>query len=266
MKIKLQMISVMIVLTLCLLSSNVFSAPPSFVGTITGNMTLNVPSDFADINAAIDYLKDKKIAANVIVTIQVADGVYYYTSPISINNSDGDKIQIIGNTINPNLCIINFANCHGILITNGNKLGLIDGFTINGNYNTNSNIDLVGIFVTNNSQINCGKVKMVINNFGAGIDLNGSKGNATNVIISNCYFGVVVNSGSLFNMGSSTVNNCIDGYYSQYGSLLGLGNCVANNCGTGYVALYNSIINATGCSGTSNPPRNTIGNYNSFVF
>jgi hypothetical protein len=36
-------------------------------------MTLNVPTDFTDIQAALDYLNDKKIAPNVTVNIPEAN-------------------------------------------------------------------------------------------------------------------------------------------------------------------------------------------------
>ena len=53
---------------------------------------------FASISKALASIAGMLIASGVIVTIQVADGVYTVASAITIDHPDGDKIQILGNT------------------------------------------------------------------------------------------------------------------------------------------------------------------------
>jgi len=65
---------------------------------ITSNLTLNVPSQYSTIQAALDSIRDAFIPNNVTVTIQVASGTYTHTSPIVIQHPCGSQIQIIGAT------------------------------------------------------------------------------------------------------------------------------------------------------------------------
>lgn len=92
---------------------------------IDQDITLNVPTDYTDINMALDYLNDKIIMPNAKVTIKVSDGVYNYSTPIAIEHSDGLNIQIIGNISSPSLVVL---NCSGscFSIRENKKIGLID--------------------------------------------------------------------------------------------------------------------------------------------
>jgi len=65
---------------------------------ITSDLTLNVPSQYSTIQAALDSIRDAFIPSNVTVTIQVASGTYTHTSPIVIQHPCGSQIQIIGAT------------------------------------------------------------------------------------------------------------------------------------------------------------------------
>ncbi|MFZ5688688.1 MAG: right-handed parallel beta-helix repeat-containing protein [Bacillota bacterium] len=62
------------------------------------NKTINVPTDYPTIQAALDSLKYTWIPSDVTVTIQVAAGTYTHTSPIIINHPCGNQIQIVGAT------------------------------------------------------------------------------------------------------------------------------------------------------------------------
>lgn len=65
---------------------------------ITANKTINVPGDFATIQAALDSLKKAWIPRDVTVTIQVASGAFNHTSPIIVDHPCGSRIKIIGAT------------------------------------------------------------------------------------------------------------------------------------------------------------------------
>jgi len=65
---------------------------------ITSDLTLNVPSQYSTIRAALDSIRDAFIPSNVTVTIQVAPGTYTHTSPIVIQHPCGSQIRIIGAT------------------------------------------------------------------------------------------------------------------------------------------------------------------------
>jgi hypothetical protein len=63
---------------------------------ITSDLTLNVPSQYSTIQAALNSIRDAFIPNNVYVTIQVASGTYTHTSQITISHPCGSQIKIVG--------------------------------------------------------------------------------------------------------------------------------------------------------------------------
>ncbi len=68
----------------------------NFVNIISSDLTLNVPSEYATIQDALNYLSDKFIPDNVTVTIRVAAGIHTHTSQITVKHPCGKQIQIVG--------------------------------------------------------------------------------------------------------------------------------------------------------------------------
>lgn len=62
----------------------------------TGDGSAGAP--YASIAKALSSIAGKLIAGGVVVTIQVADGVYAPAATIVVDHPDADKIQILGNT------------------------------------------------------------------------------------------------------------------------------------------------------------------------
>lgn len=60
------------------------------------NTTLNVPSAYSDINAAISYLSPYIIPQGVTATIALAAGHEHYTEPVTIQHPYGGNICIVG--------------------------------------------------------------------------------------------------------------------------------------------------------------------------
>ncbi len=95
---------------------------------ITEDMTLNVPTDYADINEALDFLSAFRIKDNAIVTIQVADGTYTYTEEIVINHPDSAFIRLIGNETDPSACTLLNPVSSSIITIKNITLNYISGF------------------------------------------------------------------------------------------------------------------------------------------
>jgi len=73
-------------------------------------------SPWKSINKAFDYLQDKSIDGDVIVTIQLADGTYNLTETQVCNHLDGSRIKIKGeNTIGKSMTHI--VNTTGSILT-----------------------------------------------------------------------------------------------------------------------------------------------------
>ena len=159
--------------------------PPRTIGnnglTMVGvNLTLKVPEVFPTIPAALDYMKDKFIKVGKTVTIKVSDCTQQtFTQPINVSHPNGDSIHIIGKTGNPADCMLNFTDSSGLVVDNGNTLGLIDGFHLNGLDKDNT----YGIHALHGSHINVG-TGVWVSNFGRGIQAEANSSILANGITS----------------------------------------------------------------------------------
>ena len=101
------------------------------LNNIVADTTINVPSDFATIQEAVDSLAQSRISNDVTVTIKVADGTYTLTSSIVANHPYGDRIRIIGNETTPDNCIITVSGAptfDAFVVSVGHTLGYLNGF------------------------------------------------------------------------------------------------------------------------------------------
>ena len=124
-----------LLLTCC---AHFLSATEAVVGgLILEDISLNVPDDFETVQDALSWLDTKQISREATVTIQMADGTYTDYETITFDHSNGDRIQLVGNTSNPGNVTIHFATGqNGIDVT---KSGIrIDGMTLVGNYPNDS--------------------------------------------------------------------------------------------------------------------------------
>lgn len=240
----------------------------NFTGNIATNLTLNVPDDFADIQTALAYLKDKRINTDVIVIIQVADGSYDYTSTIEIKHPDGDKIQILGNTTVAENCTINFSSCDaGLLVANGNKLGLLNGFNLYG-----GNSVPYGIVVKDASFLQSGP-KIVVNNFSSSGIYVSSHSYINACYITSSYngigFQIQMNSTAMVEHATAS-NNSSYGFFVQYDSFAYAKYATASNNTTyDFYAEVGSFIGAGNANSTTNrysPTRGTLGNSRSWIY
>lgn len=159
------------------------------IGFIAVNEHLYVGTDYATIQDALDTLDNRGIGVGSTVTIHVADGTYTHLNPIFFDHPDGDKIRIVGNISSPTSCIIQVAFTggsigspwssgvcqHGIIVTNGAKLGSINGFHIKGGLTAGnaatafpSNGHAFGLFAYYGGVIKCGPFDEVLQPFVGG--------------------------------------------------------------------------------------------------
>ena len=116
---------------------------------ITSSMTLNIPSEYADLNEVMIFLADKRIAANRYITIKLADGSYNYSAPIDLSHIDGRQIIIEGNTANPENVVIDYSVAGGNgFVLDKTYFGTIKGLTIIGRTNSG-----YGIYLSSDSHI-----------------------------------------------------------------------------------------------------------------
>lgn len=266
---------------------------------ITEDMTLNVPSDYADINEALNYLASFRIKNTARVTIQVADGVYTYTEVIRVNHPDAQFIRIIGNESDPNACEIKNPLQTYIIHVERCNLGYLSGFKLNGaadpvNYPEGVGIERRGLLVYFNASVMIGNMSAVNCYHGIQVYMN-SIIRCNNVTLSsNSHSGLLVqfNSSASFDGSCSFSDNAFAGVYLHSNSVFsshGTSTYIVNNNEYGVCSLYNSsslltntvvtgntkkdiytsnasytrLISAT--YGTLSPALNAIGNGNSII-
>lgn len=195
--------------------------------TIQADLTLNVPAQFADINAALVWLKSYSIA-DCTVTIKVNSASSSYSAPVNMTHPDGHNIQIIGNVADPTLCVLTFNDCDGFTAYAGANIGLLDGFKIMSNRWISHGVWTMpgtsGIRASNGGVIRCG----------------------SSVIVEKCYYGYHASQGgAIYCEAGVKANECGDGGFFAFmgGSIEISGvsyseNCkdAANNLGFGYIA------------------------------
>lgn len=210
------------------------------IGTVNEWLRLDVPSVFTSIQAAVDYCKFKlpSLTPNGFLQIKIADGTYTLTQ-IEIPFAT-DRVEIIGNTTNPNNVTLNFDarnNACGFIFQRGNSIYKIDGLTINGVGGWvskgvwNTQCYGAGIMCNYNSQVLVGS-KVRINKFYYGVSSRYGSG-------VRCEPGVIV----------QQAGDC--GFFA-YAASLDCQGCEAYHCahtaeglGFGFCAEQNGTIDAS---------------------
>jgi len=229
-----------------------------------GTITINVPSQFATIQDAFNWLANKTIASGTTVTIQVADGTYTLTSGINANHPQGSQIRLVGNETTPDNCIITVSAAptfDALIVSNGNTLGYLNGFRFTlaskaGRANNNA-----AVLANNGATIICGP-KVKTNNWYYGIA-------ARNGSFVSCDYAVVDNAGDVGiwafvgstvycrYASSSNANDNANGYgygfQAEYGSAMDCSNASASGCSiAGIASLSNSNLRAISATSSSN--------------
>jgi hypothetical protein len=215
---------------------------------IRSDLTLNVPAEYATIQDALAYLNDKLIAADVNVTIKVADGIYTNYSCVSITHRDSDKIRIIGNTNNCELCTIYFAAGQSGFSIVGKPLGYLDGFKLVGT----DAVDSFGIQASYGGSIFCG-THLVVDSFDRGFYafINGSIV-ASHCKAISCSYGFVANRSMLYATNACSQNNTFCGFYSTGGGEIYCPNAIASNNVYGIYSRADAMIFAAGAVARNN--------------
>ena len=202
-----------------------------------GTITLNVPSQYASIQDAFNYLRGKTIATGTTVEIKVADGTYVLGSSINANHPNGSQINLIGNTTTPSACVLQVVGespFDAIAVSSGHILGLINGFRIRSTVKATIANNTTGILAVQNATIICGP-KIEVDNF---------------------YYGIAARDGSYVFCPSAVVTNAGDvGIWAFCGSTIVANGATSNNAsdvtngyGFGFQAEFGSTLVATGAS------------------
>lgn len=221
------------------------------IALITEDTILQVPETFMDIHAALNHLDNKRIQAGSKVTIAVSDcSNQSYSQSININHPNAQAIHIVGDVNAPESCTLQFNGSSGIVVADGNQLGSINGFTIQGDLTPST----IGLHASNAGVLNTG-INLVISSFERGIVAeHDASVIANNVIVeNNTDIGVYSYSGGYVAANSAISRSNGAGFVAEGASVIEASHAEAyTNTGNGFVSLYNSTLIANNSASQSN--------------
>jgi len=223
---------------------------------ITQNATLLVPDQFPNINVALRYLDDKQIKVGKTVTIQVTDCDHHvYTESVEVAHPNGDAIHIIGDVESPESCALRFEDVSGFVAQNGNRIGLIDGFTITGNASSDTSQLTKGVYANQSAYIHVGR-HVVVTEFTYGMMAYKSSTIAADytAAIANVIEGYLAHVNSHITADySKAERNGRFGYQASQGSRIEANDAVSTNNDMGGFATWNfSSMSAVGATASQN--------------
>lgn len=223
-----------------------------FVSKTTLPLTLTIhptTGDFLTIQEALNAISNWHIEKGATVVLKLLAGTHVVFSSLDLNHPFGSRIQLIGDpTASADQVIIqldntiSFGSLNFDLFTSsyGNTWGLLDNFTISGKGLG------TGVWSTNN-------YAAIKASYGATINLG------SNINISDWYYGLYADYGSVINAPSVDINNCGIGVYANNGShititeaTLSNNKITDNDSGYGVLADNGSQINCSGSTSTGN--------------
>lgn len=107
-----------------------WTASPLLIST---NTTLQVPSEYPTVTAAMEFLGSRQIGRGVTVTINIAAGTIVEPGTLNLNHPQGSQIRITGAGIATTILDVKAGAATGeITVTTGNTFGEISNLRILG--------------------------------------------------------------------------------------------------------------------------------------
>jgi len=206
----------------------------------TGDGTSGTP--WYSLEKVFDYLKNKWINTDVIVTVSVGSGTYTGLSEVVINHPCANRIEIIAPSTTPTLTF----NANGITV-DGVSLRLIENIDI---YGPSSDI---GLYVKNNGSVNT--YDFGVSHFANCVYLYSDSSlihSTSSMVIDNCSYGIQVEKGSYAVTPGAALTTVTYGFYSGDSSeIKAYSGTVTTASAVGFYATRDSFIDASSTSCTS---------------
>lgn len=237
--------------------------------TVPANKVLNVPEEYTDIQAALNFLNGKTLLGSI--TIQVADGIH--TAKFSINHPQSNFISVLGNITTPDNCVINVTGANTAISVLRNNSLTINGFRVMGDRTSGS----FGISARKNSRVQLGSA-MIIRDFDQNlyVSINSSMYATAGLISKNaktlnlyCSTGSIADFQSCSFLGYSPTKTS----YGVYCSTRGFINIDGSEITDSTIGLYandggqvtQNGVTYTNCTTEMSPALNTLGNGNAYI-
>jgi len=214
----------------------------------TGNGTSSAP--WLTLENAIDWFKDKRIAADAIVTISLGSGTFTQSALITVQGDQYGRIQIVGNGSSNTTVTCATAGVGCLLITKCSSLYDIKNIKLLGD-GTNGN----GIELELNSSLET-SADLLVDSFNRGVYIGQSCAlYASSALTSqnNNNDGIIIISGAHARIDGCTFDsNGSKGVYCVSSSNVYASGSTSTNNTDGYYAFRNSFIEASSCTVSGN--------------
>lgn len=191
-----------------------------------------------DLSEIITAVADWTVPSSSRITIRLTDGEHQLKGAVTPRNIDGDRLFILGNIKNPELCRLLWGRSSDFFYVGaGKQIGMVDGVTLE-HTNLNARGNGSAFLADNTGVIRCG----------------------SSVIVRNFYYGFQARYGGVIQCAGTKCSNGGDanyfafngGHISAQGAHADRARDDLNGLGSGFVAEYGGTINAAGASASYN--------------
>lgn len=175
-------------------------------------------ADFADIQAALASLADKRIPADTTVSIRVLASAdpYPIDGTLRLSHPDGQRLHLVGETRGElDEVVVAFGDGHGLEVPVGMQFGLIDRLTLRG-AGRDAPAEQVGVNVESAATLTLGPDVRVERWSGACLRVIGHA-IAHDVVLSGCEVGAFVSHNGMLWADRVEVLDSASGLYAGYG-------------------------------------------------
>jgi hypothetical protein len=226
--------------------------------------TFKTPAD------AVDAAHRVRITGDAILTLKINDGTYSATTPLEVHHPDGLRLHIIGNTTDPSKVVLKFTGTYGVLVQDGNALGMLAGVTVQGDGTVTQCVT-----ASNDAFMTLGE-KTVVEKCSNGLVVNQhSFVWAPNLVAQdNTLDGIHVVRGSTFSSSKAVSRRNGEHGLQVFANSAAFvqGGAFSGNGSYGIFGLVTSSADVAGGTASGNrlapysPAINTLGNYGSLIF
>jgi hypothetical protein len=217
---------------------------------LDADMTVDVATTDS-LSEAVASLDRYRIASDVVVTIQLADGTHTLGDTVDIRHPNGDRIQIVGNTTTPANVVLDFdGDGAAIQVADNHALGLLAGVMLTGDDVGSTQ----GILAVDGGSIECDRDTVIVDGFDDGYKAaNGGIVVAHEAVATNnTQAGFRASNGGVIDAFVATATGNGTGFDASGGSVIDAAVSTANTNHTGYSATGNAVIWASSGTATGN--------------
>jgi hypothetical protein len=219
--------------------------------TLLDDTVVNVPRDQSDLVDAMAWLRQHRIAPDALVTVRLASRTHTLPDGVDLGHPDGDRIEIVGDTLAPESVVLTGADSALLSIDSGYKLRLISGVTLRGTGSVAGGLVGAGLQVTEGAMVRLDGV--VVETFAVGLSAwEGAFIEAEGLQVASCHRAVEARFGAHIAVPNASITDPEQGsafgvWATEHGSIRASSAVVHAN--VSFAASYGGFVYASGADG-----------------